>query len=95
MAIPLGETVVEVNGRSYKFSKIAYTGSATTFLVDQTASAVTTVLPTSGAPTASLGSSDANFEKTVTLAAGSAAGEVTVVTTHDGPPSSVKPSSRS
>ncbi len=89
MAIPISETVVSFRGHSYKISKIAYTGLSTTFVVDQSAIGVASVLPVSGAPAATIGASgvgadDGEFEKTVTLAAGSVAAEVTVITVHNG-----------
>ncbi len=94
MSIPNAEIVVEVFGGFYKFSRINVTsGVDQTFLVDQSATKVSVVAPASGAPTASLGSADSNFEKTVTLSGGSS-GSVTVVTTHTGTPASSKPSSR-
>lgn len=90
MSIPLAETSLEFSGKFYKISKIAYTGAATTFKVDQSAASVAVLEPASGAPTATLGAGDANFEKTVTLAAGSSAGTVTVVVAHTGTLSSTK-----
>ena len=93
MAIPISETVVEFGGGFYKITKVAYTGNATTFLFDQNATQVASIEPASP-PAATIGSGDSNFEKTVTLAGGSAAGTVTVITAHNGPPAGVKPSSR-
>lgn len=65
------------------------------FLVDQSATQVAAFHLAGGtAPTVSLGSADANFEKTVTLSGGSN-GDVVVVTYHPGGASSSKPASRS
>ncbi len=82
----LSESHVEIDGTNYTFSKVAYTSSAaSTFLIDQSAVSVAVAKPTSNAPSVSIGSSDsATFLKTVTLAAGGASGEVTVITTHSG-----------
>ena len=95
MAIPNGEQAFEAFGRFYKIVRINHSsGADTTFLVDQSASAVAVIEPASGGPTASLGSADANFEKTVTLTGG-AAGLTTVVIAHAGGTiASTKPSSR-
>lgn len=92
----ISENTVEFSGRFYKISRVSYGGASTTFLVDQNASGVSTIDPTSGGPAATLGTGDSNFEKTVTLAAGgsSTAGVVTVITTHKGTPSGVKPAAR-
>ena len=91
----ISESVVEVNGTHYKFSTVNYTSSASsTFLVDQNAVSVAVTKPTSNQPSVSIGTSDGNFEKTVTIAAGGASGPVTVVTTHSGTPGGVKPAVR-
>ena len=92
----ISEHIVEFSGRFYKISRVTYGGASTTFLVDQNADGVASIDPSSGAPAATIGAADSNFEKTVTLAAGgsSTAGVVTVITTHSGTPSGVKPSSR-
>jgi hypothetical protein len=72
----------------------AYT-SGDTVLVDQTADSVETFHLGGGTkPTASLGSADSNFEKTVTLTGGSS-GKVVVVTYHPNGAASTKPASRS
>lgn len=64
-------------------------------LVDQSATQVQSFHLGGGtAPTVSLGSADANFEKTVTVSGGSS-GKVAVVTYHPGGASSSKPASRS
>jgi len=89
MAIPLAETVLEFAGAFYKISKVSYAGASMTFQVDPTAVSVASVMPASGAPTATLGSVS-NNEKAVTLAAGSAAGTVTVITVHNKVPSGSK-----
>ncbi len=88
----LSEHVVEFSGKFYKISRVAYTGNSTTFLVDQSASSVAVLEPASGVPSASLGSaSSTTFQKTVTLAAGSVAATVTVITAHNGTPAGTKP----
>jgi hypothetical protein len=80
--LPTSENNFNFRSRVYKLSEIAYDGTNVTFKVDQSAESVSTVLPFSGAPIASLGSSDSNFEKTVTLASGSSSATVVVVTVH-------------
>lgn len=92
--IPSSERVFEFAGRFYKIFKVNHSTSSTAILVDQTATSVVVVVPSSNAPTAALGAADANFEKTITLTGG-ALGDTVVVVGHSGPPSSVKPSSRS
>lgn len=88
----LSESVVEVDGTQYKFSKVQHTaGTASTFKVDQSAVSVVIAKPSSGAPSVSLGSADSNFEKTVTLAAAGSSGLVTVMTTHSGTAAGTKP----
>ena len=91
----VAEQAVSAFNRNYKFTRVNYTGTAVTFLVDQSATAVAVVEPASGAPAVTLSAADANFEKTVTLAAGSSGTVVTVVTAHSGGTiASSKPSSR-
>ena len=80
--LPVSEKNVEFQSRIYKFSKLAYDGTAVTFKVDQSAVSAVAVLPASGAPAVALGSSDSNFEKTVTLASGSSSATVIVVIAH-------------
>lgn len=80
--LPQAEKNFEFSGRIYKLTKIAYDATEVTFKVDQSAETAVAVLPASGAPTITLGAADSNFEKTVTLAAGSAAGTVIIVTAH-------------
>ena len=80
--LPVSEKVVDFQSRGYKFSKIAYDGTAVTFKVDQSAVGVVTTLPVSGAPAVTLSAADGNFEKTVTLASGSSRDTVIVVTVH-------------
>ena len=80
--LPVSETNVEFASRIYKLSKLAYDGTAVTFKVDQSAISAVAVLPASGAPTVSLGATDSNFEKTITLAAGASSATVVVVTAH-------------
>jgi hypothetical protein len=82
--LPTSENNFNFRSRVYKLSEIAYDGTNVTFKVDQSAESVSTVLPFSGAPIASLGSSDSNFEKTVTLAAGGTASIVIVIAAHGG-----------
>lgn len=87
----LSETVIEAFGQNYKISRVSYSGSSSTFLVDQSATGVAVISPVSGGPSVSIGSADSNFEKTVTLAAGGASGTVTVIITHSGTVASTKP----
>ena len=89
--LPASEKNFEFQSRIYKFSKLLYDGTAVTFKVDQSAESVVVILPASGAPAATLGTSDSNFEKTVTLAAGSATAAVIVVTAHGKTVAGVKP----
>lgn len=90
----ISEHTTEFSGRFYKISRISYSGIATTFVVDQSASSASAIEPASNAPTVTLGAADGNFERTVTLAAGGASGPVTVITTHNGTPAGPKPSAR-
>jgi hypothetical protein len=80
--LPTAEKNYEFKSRIYKFSQISYDGTEVTFKVDQSAESAVVILPASGAPTASLGSSDSSFEKTVTLSSGSASATVVVVIAH-------------
>jgi hypothetical protein len=85
MALPSSETSFEFAGKFYRVSKMSYSGLATDFEVDQSATSVAVLEPASGAPTVSLGTSDSTtFMKTVTLASGGASGTVTVVIAHGG-----------
>jgi len=78
-------------GCNYVFHQVPYSGSSTTFSVDQSADVAATVSPASG-PTASLGDASSGL-KTVTLAANGAdeGGYVTVVTRHGKSIASHKP----
>jgi hypothetical protein len=71
-------------GKEYKLFRVNYTGAAVAFSVDQSASSVAVVESGSSAPAVSLGASDSNFEKTVTLAAGGTASIVIVIAAHGG-----------
>jgi hypothetical protein len=91
----LSDHKFEAFGRPYGLARVEYTGAAATFLVDQSASAVASIEPSSSAPAATIASGDSNFEKTVTLAAGSPAAVVTVAIAYSGGTiSSSKPASR-
>jgi hypothetical protein len=68
MAVP-AEKSVFFDGRNFKLHKIPYDGSATSFDVDQSATAVAVVEPASNQPTATLGAAS-NGLKTVSIAAG-------------------------
>lgn len=90
----IGDKGVIAFGANYVFHKVPYSGTATTFEVDQSATVATCVSPASG-PTVSLESTgdSSTFEKTVTLAAGGAndGGNVIICTTHGKSVASVKP----
>ena len=91
----LSEQVFSAFNRQYKIVRVNYTGAAETFLVDQSASAVASIEPSANAPAATIAAADANFERTVTLAAGSPAAVVTVVIAHQGGTlAGTKPASR-
>lgn len=89
--LPTSEKNYEFRSKIYKFSEFAYAGTEITFKVDQSAVSSVAVLPASGAPTVTLGSSDSNFEKTVTIALGSASATVVIVTAHGKTAAGVKP----
>lgn len=80
--VPAADRFSESNGKTYRFSKITYDGTETPFKVVGSTTGASVVLPVTGAPTATLGDVDPDLDRTVTLAAGSPAGEVTVVTTN-------------
>lgn len=91
MATALSDKNVFAFGTNYVLHSVPYSGQATTFSVDQSASSVAVVDP-SGGPTATLGSASSGL-KTVTLAAGGAniGGRVVVVTAHGTHVGSAKP----
>jgi len=76
----LGETRVRVFGTQFVFLRVAYSGRAVSVSVDQPCVSVSVISPTSGGPSASLGSASGGL-KTLTLAAGgsSIGGAVIVV----------------
>ena len=82
MAIASGQKAVEAFGGKYVFHQVPYDGSATSFSVDQTATVVSVVAPSSG-PTVTLGAGSGSL-KTVTVAAGGSnlGGHVVIVTAH-------------
>ena len=86
-----GETPFFTFGENFVFSKVGYSGAATTFQVDQRAVSAAVVAP-AGGPTATLGAA-ADGLKTVTLAAGGAnqGGSVIVVTAYGKSRASAKP----
>lgn len=87
----IGETPVSAFGENFVFSRVSYSGAATTFSVDQRAVSVAVVSPASG-PSASLGAA-ADGLKTVTLAAGgqNQGGVVIVCTSYGKSRASFKP----
>lgn len=83
---PLETHNVHLQGRGFfQFNKVNHDTSSSTVKVDQTATAVTTVMVSGSgtAPTASLGSGDSDGLKTCTLTGGTQA-EVWVITRHPG-----------
>jgi lysophospholipase L1-like esterase len=78
--VAIGAGSTDLAGKNYTFYKLPYDGTKTPFKVPHKTSSAAAVLPTSGAPTVTLGDRDSDLDKTVVLASGSPAAEVTVVT---------------
>ena len=82
MSASLGEKSVTAFGQNYVFTSVPYTGSATSFSVDQGVSVAVVAEPASG-PTATIGATS-NGLTTISLAAGGSnvGGRVVVVTSY-------------
>ena len=91
MSASIGEKATTAFGLNYVFHTIPYTGSATSFSVDQGVSNVAVVEPASG-PTASIGATSSGLT-TVSLTAGGAnvGGRVVVVASYGKSRASSKP----
>lgn len=91
----LGETQIRIFGTYYTFLRVGYRGVAQTITVDQTATAVSVISPSSGGPTATLAATVAGSgTRVITLAAGgsSVGGVVVLCVTGGKSVSSYKPS---
>lgn len=86
-----GQKVVDFYGQFFVFTKVNHDGGSNTVSVDQSADTVR-VFPLDGqtTPTVSLGSSDSNFQKDVTVSGGGT-GNCLVVTWHKTAVGSSKP----
>ena len=78
----LGQKVVDIYGQWFVFTRVSHDGGSNTVSVDQSADTVR-VFPLDGqtTPTVTLGSSDSNFLKDVTVSGGGS-GTCLVVTWH-------------
>lgn len=89
------EKRLTISPADYVFLTLDSYVTGDTVLVDQSANQVAAFHLGGGtAPTASLGSADANFEKTITLTGGTS-GKVVVVVYHPNGAAGSKPASRS
>lgn len=79
----LGQKQIEGQGRrQYVFTNVQHDGGSNTVSVDQTAEQVRVVsLDGQTAPTVTLGSSDSDFQKNVTVSGGGS-GRVDIITYH-------------
>lgn len=78
----MSDKYTDAFGTKFAFHRVPYSGSSTTFQVDQSATVASCIWPASG-PTPTLGSASSGL-KTVTLAAGgqNSGGFVVIVTAH-------------